>query len=143
MSVQHGYGYQSTVGILVYADAEDHSADTPDSNVSDRGSSPSSSSSPSSAQALVRFCIDGVALRDSLNRVLVFTLPFPAASELFPTLTLHSQEVQVDSRFSAPDIVALNVSDMDLPVAASEPPEIWCLDGLKVAIASAPSSPNA
>lgn len=139
MSVQHGYGDQSTVGVLVYADVEDHSADTPDSNAS----SPSSSSSPSSAQALVRFCVDGVALRDSLNQVLVFTLPFPPTSELFPTLTLHSQEVQVDSRFSAPDIVALNVGDMDLPVTSDEPTEIWCLDGLKVAIAAAPSGPNA
>lgn len=137
MSVQHGYGDKSTVGVLVYADVEDDSSDTPDSNTSDR------TTSPVKAQALVRFCVDGVALRDASNRVLVFTLPFPPTSELFPTLTLHSQEVQVDSRFSAPDIVALNVNDMDLPGISDEPIEIWCLDGLRVAIASSPSSPNA
>lgn len=77
--------------------------------------------------ASLRFTVDGAALRDGNNNPLEFTLPFPSHSDLFPTLTLHSQGVQVFGRFSAPDIMAL---DPDLKMSTSE--DVWCLDGQRL-----------
>jgi hypothetical protein len=96
-------------------------------------SSTSSDSGASLAEAFVRFTIDGKALRDNSNRVMEFTLPLPPRSELYPTLTLHSQDVHVFSQMSAPDITRLNLRELELP---TEAPEIWCLDGLRLGVAA-------
>uniref|UniRef100_K3WRX1 SPRY domain-containing protein n=1 Tax=Globisporangium ultimum (strain ATCC 200006 / CBS 805.95 / DAOM BR144) TaxID=431595 RepID=K3WRX1_GLOUD len=130
VSVDLGYGYDTTVGVLVKV--VDRAELEREGRVgADVGNDPALAGS--SAYALVRFSVDGVALRDEAHNVMVFTLPFPSNSELFPTLTLHSQDVQVLSRLSAADIVALNVDDFELP-AGDTTPEIWCLDGLQLGI---------
>lgn len=122
-----GYGCDATVGVLVKV-VDRAEAEREGRLGLDAGDDQSAGCS---AYALVRFSVDGVALRDKAQNVMVFTLPFPPNSELFPTLTLHSQDVQVLGRFSAPDIVALNVDDFELR-AANSATEIWCLDGLQL-----------
>ncbi|KAJ8576046.1 hypothetical protein ON010_g3167 [Phytophthora cinnamomi] len=140
IGVGRKYGFQSTVGVLAqvidHHDDENENVDAPPGS----GSRPPSSSSATSdsgaplGEAIVRFTVDGIALRDSNNRVMEFTLPFPPKSELYPTLTLHSQDVHVFSQMSAPDITRLNVQELDLPAEA--PVEIWCLDGLCLGVAA-------
>ncbi|KAE9206890.1 hypothetical protein PF004_g17171 [Phytophthora fragariae] len=141
IGVGRKYGFQSTVGVL--AQVIDHHDDHDDENVDAAPASvsrpPSSSSATSDSgtpvgEVFVRFTVDGVALRDSSNRVMEFTLPFPPKSELYPTLTLHSQDVHVFSQMSAPDITRLNLQELDLPAEA--PVEIWCLDGLRLGVAA-------
>ncbi|KAF1326389.1 hypothetical protein FI667_g8502, partial [Globisporangium splendens] len=130
VSVDLGYGYDATVGVLVKV------VDRAELEREGRISADAGDDSAlvgCSAYALVRFSVDGVALRDEAHNVMVFSLPFPSNSELFPTLTLHSQDVQVLSRLSAADIVTLNVNDFELP-AGNTAPEIWCLDGLQLGI---------
>lgn len=158
VSVDLGFGYEATVGVLVnVVDRTDVLARGASLGLGDSTSELDAmrQGGPQSC-ALVRFSVNGVALRDEARRVLVFTLPFPSASELFPTLTLHSQDVQVLSRFSAADLTALNVDEFELPsardAAASsgdrdtnsddsdcsrlrdERAGIWCLDGLRLGI---------
>lgn len=112
LSVDYRYDVNNTVGVLVHVEKVD--------------------SEPSSTmKAVVRFCIDGVAVRDTSDDVLVVSLPFPAEAELYPTLTLRSQGVQVLGRFSVPDIVSINAEDFQLPRARNLP-DIWCLDGLPI-----------
>lgn len=79
--------------------------------------------------AKVRFSVDSVAVRDQRNQVIECALRIPSETDLYPTLSLHSQDVCVFSRFSAPDIITLNVADFELP---SESITIWCLDGLQL-----------
>lgn len=140
IGVGRKYGFQSTVGVL--AQVVDHQDD--DAVNAPSGSAPQPSSASFSSvsgdagssigEAFVRFTIDGIAVRDSNNRVMEFTLPFPSRSELYPTLTLHSQDVHVFSQMSAPDISGLNLQELDLSV--EEPVEIWCLDGLRLGVAA-------
>ncbi|KAF4141778.1 hypothetical protein GN958_ATG09023 [Phytophthora infestans] len=134
IGVGRKYGFQSTVGVL--AQVVDHQEDeATDASASDSSSSTASGGAGSSiGEAFVRFTVDGIALRDSNNRVMEFTLPFPSRSELYPTLTLHSQDVHVFSQMSAPDISSLNLQELDLPVEA--PVDIWCLDGLCLGVAA-------
>ncbi|RLN73519.1 hypothetical protein BBJ28_00021081 [Nothophytophthora sp. Chile5] len=139
VGVGQKYGYQSTVGVLAQVvDRQDNGegAGASSGNAPPLSSSTSSGAAPGSSigEAFVRFTVDGTALRDSENRVMEFSLPFPSRSELYPTLTLHSQDVQVFSRFSAPDVVGLNLQELELPV--EEPVEIWCLDGLRLGISA-------
>lgn len=138
IGVGRKYGFQSTVGVLaqVIGHSDDENVDAPPGSVS-RPASSSSATSDSGApvgEAFVRFTVDGIALRDSNNQVMEFTLPFPPKSELYPTLTLHSQDVHVFSQMSAPDITRLNLQELDLPAEA--PVEIWCLDGLRLEVAA-------
>lgn len=136
VSVDLGFGYEATVGVLVKVVDRDELLEQEGwlGAASGVSTDPATTKTASGmTYALVRFSVNGVALRDEAHRVMVFTLPFPPNSELFPTLTLHSQDVQVLSRFSAADITALNAEDFDLP-ATGENPEIWCLDGLKLGI---------
>lgn len=142
VAVNRGYGFQSTVGVLAKISDEREEAagqrgggSDRDRGEAQRGSQAARLSiavpqSAATATALVRFMVDGVVLRDSNDQVMEFTLPFPAHSELYPTLTLHSQGVQVFGRFSAPDVVALNASEMDLPREEGE--DVWCLDGQRL-----------
>ncbi|KAG1697633.1 hypothetical protein DVH05_016072 [Phytophthora capsici] len=136
IGVGRKYGFQSTVGVLARVNDHDDEDAVDASSGSASRSSPSSSESgtentgPSVGEASVRFTVDGIALRDSSNRVMEFTLPFPSRSELYPTLTLHSQDVHVFSQMSAPDINSLNFQELDLPVES--PVDIWCLDGLRL-----------
>lgn len=132
VSVDLGFGYEATVGVLVKVVDRAELLEQ-EGWLGAASVDPTTATSSSMTYALVRFSVNGVALRDEAQRVMVFTLPFPSTSELFPTLTLHSQDVQVLSRFSAADITALNAEDFDLP-ATSESPAIWCLDGLKLGI---------
>ncbi|KAG7383106.1 hypothetical protein PHYPSEUDO_004028 [Phytophthora pseudosyringae] len=140
IGVGRKYGFQSTVGVLAHvvdhendeaAGASDGRAPWPSSSSSALGSGTSGSSI---GEASVRFTVDGIALRDSNDRVMEFTLPYPSRSELYPTLTLHSQDVRVFSQMSAPDITRLNLQELDLPVEA--PVDIWCLDGLRLGVAA-------
>lgn len=139
VGVSRKYGYQSTVGVLAQVvghqegeavDAASETALRPLASSSCMGSGDVGSST---GRVYVRFTVDGIALRDSNNRVMKFTVPFPSRSELYPTLTLHSQDVHVFSQMSAPDITRLNVQEMDLPGEA--PVDIWCLDGLRLGVA--------
>ena len=136
IGVGRKYGFQSTVGLL--AQLVDHQEDRAGLLLSQQTSTsfPSSSGDDGSSigVASVRFTVDGIPVRDSNNRVMEFTLPFPSKSELYPTLTLHSQDVHVFGQMSAPDISGLNLQELDLPV--EEPVEIWCLDGLRLNIAA-------
>uniref|UniRef100_A0AAV1UID4 Uncharacterized protein n=1 Tax=Peronospora matthiolae TaxID=2874970 RepID=A0AAV1UID4_9STRA len=136
IGVGRKYGFQSTVGLL--AQLVDHQEDRAELLLSQQTSAsfPSSSSDDGSSVgvAFVRFTVDGIPVRDSNNRVMEFTLPFPSKSELYPTLTLHSQDVHVFGQMSAPDISGFNLQELDLPV--EEPVEIWCLDGLRLNIAA-------
>lgn len=144
VAVNRGYGFQSTVGVLTrIVDEREESAghheggSDHDRREAQRGSQAPRLSiaipqSAATATALVRFTVDGVVLRDSSGQVMEFTLPFPAHNDLFPTLTLHSQGVQVFGRFSAPDIAAASASEMDL--AREEAADLWCLDGLRLAV---------
>lgn len=132
VSVDLGFGYEATVGVLVKVVDRAELLEQ-EGWLGTASVDPTIATSSSMTYALVRFSVNGVALRDEAQRVMVFTLPFPPTSELFPTLTLHSQDVQVLSRFSAADITALNAEDFDLPTT-SESPAIWCLDGLKLGI---------
>ncbi|TMW68476.1 hypothetical protein Poli38472_005944 [Pythium oligandrum] len=107
-SMKFGYNCSSTVGVLVrIRESADYA--------------------PGIAKAEVRFSVNGVALRDSANQVLVTEVAFPSRTELFPTVSLHTQHIRVYGRFSAPDIADLNVAEFELP---DESPEICCLDGL-------------
>ncbi|CAI5734112.1 unnamed protein product [Peronospora destructor] len=138
IGVGRKYGFQSTVGVL--ARVVDHLEGLMEES---SGSVPhlASASFPSSSSdalssigvAFVRFTVDGIAVRDSNNRVMEFRLPFPSRSELYPTLTLHSQDVHVFSQMSVPDISKLDVQELDL--LDEEPVEIWCLDGLRIGVA--------
>lgn len=138
IGVGRKYGYQSTVGVL--AQVVDHQQDDGADASSGSAAQPppsslaSESSGSSIGEAFVRFTVDGTALRDSNNRVMEFTLPFPSKSELYPTLTLHSQDVHVFSQMSAPDISGLNLRELELPV--EQPVEIWCLDGLRLGVSA-------
>ncbi|CAH0473297.1 unnamed protein product [Peronospora belbahrii] len=137
IGVGRKYGFQSTVGVLArVADHLEGFVEVSSGNVPCAASglfSPSLSDAESSVgMAFVRFTVDGIAVRDSNNRVMEFTLPFPSRSELYPTLTLHSQDVHVFSQMSAPDISALDLQELDLPLEG--PIEIWCLDGLRVGV---------
>ncbi|KAG3119259.1 hypothetical protein PI124_g2965 [Phytophthora idaei] len=140
IGVGRKYGFQSTVGVLaqVVDHQETEAVDASSGNaprLSDSSSSTGSSDAGSSiGEAFVRFTVDGIALRDSNDRVMEFTLPFPSRSELYPTLTLHSQDVHVFSQMSAPDISSLNFQELDIPVEA--PVDIWCLDGLRLGVAA-------
>jgi hypothetical protein len=148
VAVNRGYGFQSTVGVLtrIIDDREENvgrhggesgSGSNQDKRETQRGSQAPRLSitipqSAATATALVRFTVDGVVLRDSNGQVMEFTLPFPAHNDLYPTLTLHSQGVEVFGRFSAPDIVAASASEMDL--AREESADLWCLDGLQLTV---------
>ncbi|OWZ15322.1 hypothetical protein PHMEG_00011057 [Phytophthora megakarya] len=137
IGVGRKYGFQSTVGVLAHVvDHEDNEAVDVSSGSAPQpsSSSESSNSGPSIVEASVRFTVDGIALRDNNDRVMEFTLPFPSRSELYPTLTLHSQDVHVFSQMSAPDISGPNLQELELPVEA--PVEIWCLDGLCLGVAA-------
>ncbi|KAG6976812.1 hypothetical protein JG688_00000986 [Phytophthora aleatoria] len=140
IGVGRKYGFQSTVGVLaqVVDHQETEAVDASSGNaprLSDSSSSTGSSDAGSSiGEAFVRFTVDGIALRDSNDRVMEFTLPFASRSELYPTLTLHSQDVHVFSQMSAPDISSLNFQELDIPVEA--PVDIWCLDGLRLGVAA-------
>ncbi|CEG37046.1 uncharacterized protein PHALS_04509 [Plasmopara halstedii] len=135
VEVSRKYGSQSTVGVL--AQVVCHQEDEPFITATTSVSGPSASSSRVRSghvgspigEALVRFTVDGIALRDSNNRVMKFTLPFPSRSELYPTLTLHSQDLNVFSQMSAPDITCLDLRELDLP--GEETVDIWCLDGMQ------------
>ncbi|GMF14548.1 unnamed protein product [Phytophthora lilii] len=138
IGVGRKYGFQSTVGVLAQV-IDHHDAENveppPGSALQAPSASLASSDSDSSiSEAFVRFTVDGIALRDSNNCVMEFTLPFPSRSELYPTLTLHSQDVHVFSQMSAPDITELNLQELDIP--AESPVEIWCLDGLRLGVAA-------
>ncbi|CAI5712800.1 unnamed protein product [Peronospora effusa] len=138
IGVGRKYGFQSTVGVL--ARVVDHLEGLMEVS-SDGVPHPASASFPSSSSnavspngvAFVRFTVDGIAVRDSNNRVMEFTLPFPSRSELYPTLTLHSQDVHVYSQMSAPDISKLDLQELEL--VDEGPVEIWCLDGLRIGLA--------
>ncbi|CAI5709155.1 unnamed protein product [Hyaloperonospora brassicae] len=133
IGVGRKYGFQSTVGLLAQLVDQENSVEVPLSQQTSASFSSSSGDDGSSAGvAFVRFTVDGSAVRDSNNRVMEFTLPFPSKSELYPTLTLHSQDVHVFGQMSAPDISGLNLQELDLP--AEKPAEIWCLDGLRLNI---------
>ncbi|ETI38436.1 hypothetical protein, variant 1 [Phytophthora nicotianae CJ01A1] len=140
IGVGRKYGFQSTVGVL--AQVVDHQEDETTGASTGNAPQPSDSSSSTGSgdagssigEAFVRFTVDGIALRDSNNRVMEFTLPVPSRSELYPTLTLHSQDAHVFSQMSAPDITSLNLQELDLPVEA--PVDIWCLDGLRLGVAA-------
>ncbi|GMF40815.1 unnamed protein product [Phytophthora fragariaefolia] len=136
VGVGRKYGFQSTVGVLaqVIDPPDDENVDASLGSVSRPPSSSSVTSDPGApvGNAFVRFTVDGIALRDSNNRIMEFSLPFPPKSELYPTLTLHSQDVHVFSQMSAPDITRLNFQELDLPAEA--PVEIWCLDGLRLGL---------
>ncbi|KAL3666809.1 hypothetical protein V7S43_008428 [Phytophthora oleae] len=139
IGVGRKYGFQSTVGVLAHVvDHEDDEVVDVSSGSASRLSPSSSesgteSSGPSIGEATVRFTVDGIALRDSNNRVMEFTVPFPSRSELYPTLTLHSQDVHVFSQMSAPDISRRNFQELELPFEG--PVDVWCLDGLRLVAA--------
>lgn len=143
-----GFDCDATVGVLVKVVDSGDIRELLLSDVSDSGGDGGNGVRASAQQAvavatttgcstlaLVRFSVNGVVLRDESNRVMEFALAFPPHSELFPTLTLHSQDVQVLSRFSAADITSLDVEDFDLPPESdisSGSNDIWCLDGLRL-----------
>lgn len=132
VAVSPGFDYEATVGVLVNV-VDQYDARNDDSSAGVHA--PAQSTSGCTTVALVRFIVNGVAVRDEAKRVMEFALAFPPNAELFPTLTLHSQDVQVLSRFSAADITALSVEDFDLapdPSSKSGGVEIWCLDGLRL-----------
>ncbi|RLN55967.1 hypothetical protein BBJ29_004034 [Phytophthora kernoviae] len=124
IGVGRKYGYKSTIGVL--AQVIDRQGDNSAVGGSATGSS--------IGEAFVRFTVDGIALRDSDNRVMEFTLPLLSRSEIYPTLTLHSQDVHVFSQMSAPDITSLDLQELELPI--EEPVEIWCLDGLRLGVST-------
>ncbi|TYZ68209.1 hypothetical protein PybrP1_012985 [[Pythium] brassicae (nom. inval.)] len=143
VAVSPGFDYEATVGVLVkVVDRTDVSGDDAQwrqrDGTCDGGAGVQASAlqaSGCSTLALVRFSVNGAALRDETNRVMEFVLAFPPNAELFPTLTLHSQDVQVLSRFSAADITAPSFEDFDLkPDSGSSKgdAEVWCLDGLRL-----------
>ncbi|KAG7396661.1 hypothetical protein PHYBOEH_001945 [Phytophthora boehmeriae] len=143
IGVGQKYGYKSTIGVLVRVIDRQDDNDTEGAPAGSVHRSPPASSSSASGggaigayigEAIVRFTVDGIALRDSNNRVMEFTLPLLSRSEIYPTLTLHSQDVHVFSQMSAPDITSLDLQELELPV--EDPVEIWCLDGLRLGVSA-------
>ncbi|KAI9923110.1 hypothetical protein PsorP6_002295 [Peronosclerospora sorghi] len=103
IGVGRKYGFQSTVGVLAQlVGHEEDRVEMLSGSMSQSTCAPFSSSGgnveSSFGVACVRFTVDGIALRDSNNSVMKFTLPIPSRSELYPTLTMHLQDVHVYSR---------------------------------------------
>jgi hypothetical protein len=123
VSVENTFGIGNVVGVLVYIEKK---------------------ISTNMANAIVRFSVDGKALRDRTGHVLVFSFPIPFEAELFPTLTLHSQGVQVFGRFSVPDVTGiLQLEEFDLVTSKEQKDhthggiiDVWCLDGLRMNVFS-------
>lgn len=121
------YGLNTTVGMLIYFDDNLQ----PPSCQYENENSQRSSDAHGCVKA--RFSVSGLAVRDGENQVVECSFGIPSESDLYPTLSLHSQDVCVFSRFSAPDIIALNVHDFDIPHG---PLSVWCLDGLQLDVSS-------
>ncbi|KAI9911578.1 hypothetical protein PsorP6_009114 [Peronosclerospora sorghi] len=138
IGVGRKYGFQSTVGVLAQlVGNEEDRVEMLSGSMSQSTCAPFSSSGGNAESsfgvACVRFTVDGIALRDSNNSVMKFTLPIPSRSDLYPTLTMHSHDVHMYSRMSAPDIGEVDLQDLDLSV--DDPVEIWCLYGLRLGVA--------
>nr|CCA14243.1 conserved hypothetical protein [Albugo laibachii Nc14] len=121
------YGLNTTVGMLIYFD------DNLQNSSCHHDNQDSQRSSDANGCVKARFSVSGLAVRDGENQVVECSFGIPSESDLYPTLSLHSQDVCVFSRFSAPDIIALNVRDFDVPHG---PLSIWCLDGLQLDVSS-------